>query len=46
MWLMLAAKRAELLKLKTLCRGLLVLRVAIVPALALVTLQLDNFARH
>ncbi len=43
---MLAAERAELLKLETLGSRLLVLRVAVVPALAFITLQLNNFARH
>jgi hypothetical protein len=46
MWLMLAAERAKLLQLKTLGGSLLVLGIAIVPALAFVALQLDDFARH
>jgi hypothetical protein len=43
---MLAAERAKLLELETLRSGLLVLGIAVVPALALVTLKLDNLARH
>jgi hypothetical protein len=46
MRLMLAAERAELLEFETLSRRLLVLGVAVVPALALVTLKLNNLARH
>jgi hypothetical protein len=42
----LAAERTELLKLKTLSGCLLVLGVAVVPAFAFITLQLNNFARH
>lgn len=43
---MLAAERTELLKLETLSGRLLVLGVAVVPALAFIALQLNNFARH
>jgi hypothetical protein len=43
---MLAAKRTKLLELKTLCCGLFVFRVAVIPTFALVALQLNNFARH
>jgi hypothetical protein len=44
--LVLAAERAELLELETLRSRLFILGVAVVPALAFVALQLDNFARH
>jgi hypothetical protein len=40
---MLAAKRAKLLELNPLSRGLLVLGVAVVFSLALCTLKSDNF---
>ena len=46
MRLMLAAERAKLLKLKALGGCLLVLGAAIVSALALVALKLNNFPRH
>jgi hypothetical protein len=46
MGLMLAAEWAELLEFETLGCRLLILRVAVIPAFALVALQLDNFARH
>jgi hypothetical protein len=46
MRLMLTAERAELLEFETLGSRLFILRVAVVPALAFVALQLNNFARH
>ena len=44
--LVLAAVRAELLHFQTLGRGLLVLRVRVVPVLALGALERDDFASH
>jgi hypothetical protein len=44
--LVLAAVRAKLLQFDPLSGRLLVLRVAIVPVLAFLTLELDNLARH
>jgi len=46
MRLVLAAAGAELLELKTLSRRLLVLRIRIVPLLALLALERNDFARH
>jgi hypothetical protein len=44
--LVLAAKRAEFLKFQALGCRLLVLCIAVIPSLALVALQLNNFSRH
>jgi hypothetical protein len=43
---MFAAVWAELLQLNPFRGGLLILRVAIVPVLAFLALELDNLARH
>jgi len=44
--LVLPAARAELLELETLCGRLLVLGVGVVPLLALLALEGNDFARH
>jgi hypothetical protein len=44
--LVLSAVRAELLQLDPFRGGLLILRIAIVPVLALLALELDDLARH
>jgi hypothetical protein len=46
MRLVLTAKWAELLEFQTLGRRLLILRITVIPSLALVALQLNNLSRH
>jgi hypothetical protein len=43
---MLAAERAEFLHFDPLCRGPLVLRLAVIAVLAFTALELNNFAWH